>query len=163
MAPFGTRRHRLPQHRPDYILIPAPGDVSLSEMSEKSPLPAIIVTPSSPSCSADFSIAFLAPPEKPTICERLFSPAASLNLKARTIFMLLLLLFIMACHLFTHRLATSHPHLQFGTIQDIPDQAQSDAHQNHHMSWFNWQSFWGVQTFDLDGKREFVVAEPLEI
>ncbi|KAI0254219.1 hypothetical protein BJV78DRAFT_1186273 [Lactifluus subvellereus] len=162
MAPHGTRRHRLPQHRPDYILIPASEDVPLSQMSDKSPLPAIIVTPSSPSCSADFSIAFLAPPEKPTLRERFFSLAAPLNLKARTTFLLLLLLFIMACHLFTHRLAASHPHLQFGAVQGISE-AQPDARPGHHMSWFDWQPLWGAQTSDLDDKREFVVTESLRV
>jgi hypothetical protein len=131
-------------------------------MSEKSPLPAIIVTPSSPNCSADFSIAFLAPPEKPTLRERFVSLAEPLNLKARTTFMLLLLLFIMACHLFTHRLATSHPHLQFGPLHGISE-AQADGHPGHHMSWFDWQAFWGGQISDLDGKREFVVAEPFTV
>jgi hypothetical protein len=127
-------------------------------MSEKSPLPAIIVTPSSPSCSADFSIAFLAPPEKPTLCERFISLTAPLNLKMRTTFMLLLLLFIMACHLFTHRLATGHPHLQFGSLHGI-----SEAQPGHHMSWFDWQALWGGKISDSDGKREFVVAEPLTV
>jgi hypothetical protein len=127
-------------------------------MGEKSPLPAIVVTPSSPSCSADFSVAFLAPPEKPTAKERPFSLAAPLNLKARTTFLLLLLLFIMACHLFTHRLAASRPHLQFGIMQGVTEEAQSAA--SNHISWLDWQDFWGVQASDFDGKREFVVAEP---
>jgi hypothetical protein len=76
--------------------------------------------------------------------------------------MLLLLLFIMACHLFTHRLATRHPHLQFGPLQGISE-VQPGAHPGHHMSWFDWQAFWGAQTSDLDGKREFVVAESLPV
>jgi hypothetical protein len=126
-------------------------------MGDKSPLPAIVITPSSPSCSADFSIAFVAPPEKPSACERLFSLASLLNLKARTTFLLLLLLFVMACHLFTHRLATSHPHLQFGMIQDVTEES------NHHIGWLNWQALWGVQTSDVDNKREFVVTESLGI
>ncbi|KAJ2924187.1 hypothetical protein H1R20_g12905, partial [Candolleomyces eurysporus] len=57
----GPRLHRLPR-RLDYMLIPAPLDLSLDSMTEKSPLPAIIVTPSSPTHSKDFAIAFLAPP-----------------------------------------------------------------------------------------------------
>ena len=107
-------------------------------MGEKSPLPAIVVTPSSPSCSADFSVAFLAPAEKPTVTakERLFSFAAPLNLKARTTFFLLLLLFIMACHLFTHRLAASHPHLQFGMMPGVAEEAQAN-----HIGGFNWKAF----------------------
>ncbi|KAL0949037.1 hypothetical protein HGRIS_009131 [Hohenbuehelia grisea] len=66
------RLHRLPQ-RLDYTLIPAPLDLSLPMMTEKSPLPAIIVTPSSPSSNRDFSIAFLAPPPKPPMRERITS------------------------------------------------------------------------------------------
>jgi hypothetical protein len=126
-------------------------------MGEKSPLPAIVVTPSSPSCSADFSVAFLAPPEKRAARERPFPLAAPLNIKARTSFLLLLLLFIMGCHLFTHRLAASHPHLQFSMVHGATGEAQAAAHPNH-ISWFDWQAFWGVKTSDIDGKREFVVA-----
>src|ERR1700755_3236855 len=124
-------------------------------MGEKTPLPAIVVTPSSPSCSADFSVAFLAPPEKPTVTakERLFSFAAPLNLKARTTFLLLLLLFIMACHLFTHRLAASHPHLQFSMMPGVTGEAQVN-----HFGGFDWNAFWGFQTSDIDGKRDFVVT-----
>ncbi|THH01852.1 hypothetical protein EW026_g900 [Hermanssonia centrifuga] len=59
------RLNRLPQ-RLDYTLIPAPLD-------EKAALPAIIVTPSSPSGETDFAIAFLAPPQKPTLRERVSS------------------------------------------------------------------------------------------
>jgi hypothetical protein len=162
MATHGTRRHRLPKYRTDFVLVPAPGDVSLSEMGEKSPLPAIVVTPSSPSCSADFSVAFLAPPEKPAASERLISLAAPLSRKARTTFLLLVLLFVMACHLFTHRLAASHPHLQFGMMQGAAEEPQSAAHASHHISWLDWE-FWGVQTSDLDDKREFVVTESLGI
>jgi hypothetical protein len=161
MAPNGTRRHRLPQHSLDYILVPASDDVSLSQMAVKTALPAIVVTPSSPSCSADFSIAFLAPPEKPTFRERLFSFAAPLNHRARTTLLLLLLLFIMACHLLTHRLATSHSHLQFGTMQGVTE--ESNIHPSPYMPLFDWQAIWGIRTSDLDGKREFVVAEPLQI
>jgi hypothetical protein len=128
-------------------------DISLLKMGEKSPLPAIVVTPSSPSCSADFSIAFVAPPEKPSACKRAFAIASLLNLKARTTFLLFLLLFVMACHLFTHRLAMSHPHLQFGMMPGLTEDA------NHHTGWLNWQALWDVQTSDIDSKREFVVTE----
>jgi len=63
------RLNRLPQ-RLDYTLIPAPLDLSRPLIDEKSPLPAIIVTPSSPSHDGDFSIAFLMPPAKPSIFRR---------------------------------------------------------------------------------------------
>lgn len=59
-----------PAKRLDYILIPAPLDLSLHTMTEKSPLPAIIVTPSSPTHSKDFAIAFLATPQPPSFFAR---------------------------------------------------------------------------------------------
>jgi len=66
----------------------------------------------------------------------------------------------MACHLFTHRLATRHPHLQFGIAQSVTEETPSAVHPNPHMSWLNWQDFWGVHS-DMDDKREFVVTEVL--
>jgi hypothetical protein len=89
-----------------------------------------------------------------TTKERRFSLAAPFNLKARTTFLLLLLFFIMAFHLFTHRLAASHPHLQFGMMPGVPEEAQVN-----HLGGFDWNAFWGVQTSDIDGKREFVVTD----
>ncbi|KAI0080682.1 hypothetical protein K474DRAFT_1657492 [Panus rudis PR-1116 ss-1] len=71
------RLNRLPQ-RLDYTLIPAPLDLSLPLVDEKAALPAIIVTPSSPSHETDFAIAFLAPPAKPSLCERVTSRIPSL-------------------------------------------------------------------------------------
>jgi hypothetical protein len=62
---------RLPRHlNLDYTLTPAPAHLSISTVAEKSPLPAIVVTPSSPSTEKRFSIAFLAPPKKPSARER---------------------------------------------------------------------------------------------
>ncbi|KAJ3790635.1 hypothetical protein GGU10DRAFT_146329 [Lentinula aff. detonsa] len=133
------RLHRLPQ-RLDYTLIPAPLDLSLPLVTEKSPLPAIIVTPSSPSSAHDYSIAFLAPPKEPGFFERLgarlqWSKSAttesnpishksgtSLGLRAqtaRTLFILFLILFVMLTHLVTHRIAQTsrRPHLDF-SVQD---------------------------------------------
>ncbi|KAF8875350.1 hypothetical protein CPB84DRAFT_1966765 [Gymnopilus junonius] len=72
MSYQGPRVHRLPR-RTDFKLIPAPLDLSLPLVTEKSPLPAIIVTPSSPSSTRDFSIAFLATPPKPTLRQRILS------------------------------------------------------------------------------------------
>ncbi|ETW84249.1 hypothetical protein HETIRDRAFT_381701 [Heterobasidion irregulare TC 32-1] len=160
MAPHSPRRHRLPQHR-DFILIPKPLDLSLSDVSEKSPLPAIIVTPSSPSSSGDFSIAFLAPP-KASLRERVTSFTAPKQLKARTTLILLLLFFILACHLLTHRLATHNPHLEFNTMNDVS--FHTDAEQTPvstaslFASWFDWKLL-GLSV--PDGKREFVVTEPV--
>ncbi|GJE84951.1 hypothetical protein PsYK624_010270 [Phanerochaete sordida] len=73
MVHNGPRRlNRLPQ-RLDYTLIPAPLDLSLPLVDEKAALPAIIVTPSSPSGETDFSIAFIAPPPTPSLKERVSS------------------------------------------------------------------------------------------
>lgn len=172
---IAPRLNRLPQ-RLDYTLIPAPLgellwlntkyvffimlsfvdcvatdlDLTLPLVDEKAPLPAIIVTPSSPSGETDFSIAFIAPPPKPTLQERLSSILPNLSalrsilpsqvrlptsplktsfqehtsstwsVKARTrsTLLLILLLFIMGCHLVMHRLATGRPHLEFGGVPD---------------------------------------------
>ncbi|KAF6762409.1 hypothetical protein DFP72DRAFT_1060656 [Ephemerocybe angulata] len=72
----GPGIHRLPR-RLDYALVPAPLDLSLDTMTEKSPLPAIIVTPSSPTHSKDFAIAFLAPPPRPSLPARLCTAVAA--------------------------------------------------------------------------------------
>lgn len=53
-------------------------DLSLPLVDEKADLPAIIVTPSSPSSEIDFSIAFLAPPPKPTLYQRVIAALPSL-------------------------------------------------------------------------------------
>ncbi|TCD66827.1 hypothetical protein EIP91_000905 [Steccherinum ochraceum] len=66
------RLNRLPQ-RLDYTLIPAPLDLSLPLVDEKAPLPAIIVTPSSPSHEREFCIAFLAAEPKPPLRQRLLA------------------------------------------------------------------------------------------
>jgi hypothetical protein len=60
----GRRIHRLPQ-RLDFALIPAPLDISLPAVAEKSPFPVLIVTPSSPAFDNDYSIAFLHEPSPP--------------------------------------------------------------------------------------------------
>ncbi|PPQ99688.1 hypothetical protein CVT26_009114, partial [Gymnopilus dilepis] len=120
------RVHRLPR-RTDFKLIPAPLDLSLPLATEKSPLPAIIVTPSSPSSTHDFSIAFLAPPPKPPIWQRIlsFTPlskskvlsstsATSPNFRLRSIIFVLIVFFILMCHLvFSHGLAMRSPHMDF--------------------------------------------------
>ncbi|THH33634.1 hypothetical protein EUX98_g497 [Antrodiella citrinella] len=72
MPRAAPRLNRLPQ-RLDYTLIPAPLDLSLPLVDEKSPLPAIIVTPSSPSHEREFCIAFIAAPPKPPLRQRLLS------------------------------------------------------------------------------------------
>ncbi|KAL1665654.1 hypothetical protein GGG16DRAFT_96220 [Schizophyllum commune] len=78
------RLNRFPQ-RLDYTLIPAPLDLSLPDVTEKSPLPAIIVTPSSPSHHApDYFIAFLAPPPPPTMRERFAAKWKSFRCEGET-------------------------------------------------------------------------------
>ncbi|TFK74384.1 hypothetical protein BDN72DRAFT_893084 [Pluteus cervinus] len=150
MAPRqGPRLHRLP-HRLDYTLIPAPLNLSLplvSEMSEKSPLPAIIVTPSSPSTTHNFSIAFLAPPAKPSLKERVASLYPSIPVKGRTMLLVFLILFVLICHIVTHQLAGRRPHLEFST------QGQAHMAESVFGNWFNFRS---VQAED---KPDFVIFE----
>ncbi|KAG7445984.1 uncharacterized protein BT62DRAFT_1006161 [Guyanagaster necrorhizus] len=134
------RAHRLPlNQRLDYTLIPAPLDLSLPSLTEKSPLPAIIVTPSSPVSTHDFSIAFLAPESKPSILKRL-------SLKARTVIIILFILFILVCHLVTHRLAAGRPYLDF-------HEAQTST------SWYHVPSFWGPDI--PEDKRNFIISETM--
>ncbi|KAF9040679.1 hypothetical protein BJ165DRAFT_1311703, partial [Panaeolus papilionaceus] len=103
------RLHRLPV-RTDYILVPAPLDLSLPQMTEKSTLPAIIVTPCSPSSARDFSIAFIQPPPKQPLRERLASlyHYHTTSLRLRSIIIVILLVFVLLCHLVTHQLASAY-------------------------------------------------------
>jgi len=137
------RIHRLPQ-RLDYTLIPAPLDLSLPVATEKSPLPAIIITPSSPTSTHDFSIAFLAPPSKPTICERLTSYASikapTFSVRARTTIIIFVIIFVLVCHVVTHRLAARRPYLEF-SVQT------GEAHiVDASINWFNFRSLVGGGT-----------------
>ena len=167
--PTGPRRlNRLPQ-RLDYTLIPAPlgmskcasksytvlticspprPDLSLPLVDEKAALPAIIVTPSSPSGETDFAIAFLAPPEKPSLKQRVSSmlpslpklqprlpsqiqlpptpyktefdssPSWTLKTRASTTIFMAILVFIIGCHLLLHSLASFHARLDYSTASD---------------------------------------------
>jgi len=157
------RRHRLPRHS-DYVLIPA--SQSFTPPDEKSPLPAIIVTPSSPSSSFDFSIAFVAPPPKPTLRERITAVVGPLQTKARVALVLVLFLFVLATHLLAHRLATRHPHLQFDTApasvtQDAVVHVTSARVPTHGSSigWFDWQGFWQTDERDVGSRHSFIVTE----
>lgn len=138
------RLNRLPQ-RLDYTLIPAPLDLTLPLVDEKAELPAIIVTPSSPVFETEFFIAFVAPPPSPTFAQRLttlvpsfrsylpsqiqlpatpfknsFDDRSAFSVKGRirTIFLIFVLFFIMASHVVLHRVASIHPHLEFGLVPD---------------------------------------------
>lgn len=149
MAQPTPRLHRLPQ-RLDYTLIPAPLDLSLPLVTEKSHLPAIIVTPSSPSSSRDFSIAFFAPEEKPSIQQRIANYAAPLKCRGRPIILILFLLFVFICHVVTHRLATRRPHLQF-SIQNEPPATSTQL----PLDWFDLGTLLKAVA---DEKREFAIA-----
>jgi len=200
------RLNRLPQ-RLDYTLIPAPLDLSRPLVDEKSPLPAIIVTPSSPSHDGDFSIAFLVPPTKPTVFQRLsrlvpssppqsylpsqiqlplsalkteFEPSSSVGssckTRARATIILLLLLFIMGCHVVMHGLVNGRPHLEFGMLSDseigalgTPGNSDlfgnlADVRHAEELStppvggWFNFDTLW-APIVPTDAKRtpDFVV------
>jgi len=157
------RIHRLPQ-RLDYNLIPAPLDLSLPLATEKSPLPAIIVTPSSPALDApEYYIAFLTPPPKRTLRDRVaeYSPfQPQLPLKARTAIIISLAFFILFCHLLVH-LVARHPHFEvFASSDDIKALAV-DYHQPQ-------KSFWGSVGLDFksflsgpiaEDKRSFIMED----
>jgi hypothetical protein len=156
---FGARRlHRLPQ-RLDYSLIPAPLDLSLPRATEKSPLPAIIVTPSSPSLGApEYYIAFLTPPPKLSLRERIaqLPPLqGQFSFKARTTLFILLLLFILVCHLLTH-LAVHRPHFDFKS-SDVATPSDSFATSPWNLVSFEFQSFW--DTTANGDRRNYIVEE----
>ncbi|KAI9066367.1 hypothetical protein FKP32DRAFT_1565851 [Trametes sanguinea] len=186
-AGVAPRLNRLPQ-RLDYTLIPAPLDLSLPLVDEKADLPAIIVTPSSPVLESEFYIAFLAPPPSPTFSQRLASLVPSfpsvqsyLPSHARTVFLLLILLFIMASHLIMHRLITNHPHLDFdvkpeheigiaalsrpsevdtfGARVDAHD-VDSDVSDPSTAGWFNIHALWApLPATSTRSPKDFVVVE----
>ncbi|KAJ7067921.1 hypothetical protein C8F01DRAFT_581323 [Mycena amicta] len=140
------RLHRFP-HRVDYTLLPAPLDLSLPFKVEKdSSVPAIIVTPSSPSSARDFSIAFYP---KPTLRERLRSFAP--QYKARTLLFLSLIFLLCFMHVVTHRLAARRPHLEFSV------QSGEVAYVEHSFGSWVIRSLWGED--DEAVAREFVVDD----
>jgi len=149
MARPAPRLHRLPQ-RLDYTLIPAPLDLSLPLVTEKSHLPAIIVTPSSPCSPRDFSIAFLAPAEKPSIQQRISNYTAPLKLRTRSTIIILFLMVVLMCHVITHRLATSRPHLQF--------QSEAPA-TSTQLPLLDWLDFGTLLDKVANEKRELVIAD----
>ncbi|KAL1741946.1 hypothetical protein HDZ31DRAFT_84493 [Schizophyllum fasciatum] len=152
------RLNRFPQ-RLDYTLIPAPLDMSLPDMTEKSPLPAIIVTPSSPSHQApDYFIAFLAPPPPPTMRERLAakwksfrcesetgpvalpptpsSPTTAQKLPAssrsvRTALLAVILALVLLCHVVSHGILQRR-HMEFTPQAEAEAElATEDEHHRH--------------------------------
>ncbi|KZP15100.1 hypothetical protein FIBSPDRAFT_795924 [Athelia psychrophila] len=144
MSRQGRRLNRFPQ-RLDYTLIPAPLDLSLLQAGEKSSIPAIIVTPSSPTYEFEFYIAFSP---KPTLRDRL----ASITPRARTALAVALLFFVVLCHLFANQFVGSRPHLRF------------DARQDAGAPTWGWlgatgKMLWNATSTLTDGTREFVVDE----
>jgi COMPASS component SWD1 len=101
-----------------------------------------------------------------------FNPKRRMNLKARTMLILLFLFFILVTHVITHRLATRLPHLDFNgpnhdsdmtstTFFDMDSHASEDSGLSATLSglWPSFQAFWGVVTNDV--KREFIITEEL--
>jgi hypothetical protein len=164
---FATARfQRLPQHL-DYPLKPAPlgachsspifpssltraSDLTLPLVPDKSPLPAIIVTPSSPRSTHGFSIAFV-PSEKPSLRERISSFFAHAKLKVRTrvtiIFGLLFLLLL--CHLLL-RLMINRPYLEI----QIREGGTSSRY-----SFVDWLDFSVVLSSTGEEKLDFMVND----
>jgi len=138
MSRPATRQYRLPK-RTDYMLVPAPLDLSLPLATEKSPLPAIIVTPSSPSSSRDFCIAFLAEPPKPSLRQRLasYKHFNAPSLRTRTLVFLIIMMLIIACHLITHSLAARYP--QF----ELSIQAGEAIAVDGNMGWYGLRPLFG--------------------
>lgn len=134
-------------------------DLSLPRATEKSPLPAIIVTPSSPSLDApEYYIAFLTPPPKLSLRERItqLSPfQAQFPFKARTTLFILLLLFILVCHLLAH-LAVHRPYFDFKS-SDIVAHPDSQATSPWNFVSFDFQTFW--TTAENVDRRNYIVEE----
>ncbi|KAI9575053.1 hypothetical protein HD554DRAFT_2052183 [Boletus coccyginus] len=158
MSSGARRLHRLPQ-RLDYDLVPAPLDLSLPRATAKSPLPAIIVTPSSPSLGTpEYYIAFLTPPPKPSVRERInqLSPfQGQFPFKARTTLFISLLLFIMVCHLLAH-LAVHRPHFHLKS-SDVATHSDSFATPPWNLVSFDFHSLWNTNA--TGNRRDYIVEE----
>ncbi|KAF9474939.1 hypothetical protein BDN70DRAFT_287683 [Pholiota conissans] len=148
-----ARQYRLPK-RTDYMLIPAPLDLSLPLATEKSPLPAIIVTPSSPSSSRDFSIAFLADPPKPTLRQRItsYKHFNAPSLRTRTLVFFVIMMLLVACHLITHSLAARYPQFDL-TVQTT--EAVVDA----NMGWYGLRPLVGRREGVQHAHRNIIAPE----
>jgi hypothetical protein len=144
-------------------------DLTLPLVDEKAALPAIIVTPSSPSGDTDFSIAFLAPPPSPPLLQRV-STAFKLKkspqlryfsqVKARTALLLFLPLVLLVCHLLTHQLATLRPRLNFDTHAHLQypvaaPETNSRVMGNVHAARVGMNGF-----MEGRGEQELRIAEP---
>lgn len=129
-------------------------DLSLPLTNEKSTLPAIIVTPSTPTteCAHQFYIAFSP---KPTFRERVLMYLTTIQPKARTIIILSLLLFVVMCHLFAHQFALRRPHLRF---DDFEAGQYGDHLDTSYWGWFGVKSLWNVSA--IDNRRSFMNEPP---
>jgi hypothetical protein len=136
MARPAPRLHRLPI-RTDYVLIPPPLDLSLPEIAGKSELPAIIVTPSSPSSTRDFSLAFLPSPPKPSLRQRIqsYKHLHAPGLRARSLFFFFVILFVVVCHLVAHRVAIRRPYIEF-SVQT----GHAHVVESAPLSWFDFRA-----------------------
>ena len=107
-------------------LIQISSDLSKPLVDEKAALPAIIVTPSSPTCDRDFAIAFLAD-QSPKAEAQLSdghqsSPTALLHsalkraprhFRPRMYLLAFIALFLLLCHALAHGIAARRPRLHF--------------------------------------------------
>lgn len=121
---------------------------------EKSSIPAIIVTPSSPTCDFEFYIAFSP---KPTLRDRLSNYMAPFTFRARTAIIVSLLFFIVLCHLFTHQFVIIRPHLRFDTFE--AGQYADEHIDAQYWGWLGIKSLWNATI--ADGKRDFIVDASL--
>jgi len=160
------RRHRLPQ-RLDWSLIPPPLDLSQPLVDEKALLPAIIVTPSSPTCDRDFAIAFLADKEAANSSRGLGAELATSSptraflrtalkraatpphpFRPRTLLLVGVVLFLLLCHAFAHCVAARRPRLHF-----VQSSSALAAAEGESKGWFDLNDYRRPRAAD------FVVAE----
>jgi hypothetical protein len=136
-------------------------DLSVPLINEKSLLPAIIVTPSTPTNESAHQF-FIAFSPKPTLRERVSNYIApfqtSFQLRARTAIILSILLFIVVCHLFTYQFVIHRPHLRFDNFE-TGHQYGGDHFDTSYWGWFGIKTLWNASA--TDGKSSFVLHEPL--
>lgn len=123
-------------------------------------MPAIIVTPSSPAAGTpEYYIAFLNPPPKLSLRERITqlpSFQGSFPFKARTTLFILLLLFILVCHLLAH-LVVHRPHFDFKSSDAVVTHTDSFATSSWNLISFDLQSSW--DTTANGDRRNYIVEE----
>ena len=120
------------------------------------------MTPSSPSLGApEYYIAFLTPPPKPSLRERITqfpSFQGHFLLKARTLLVISLLLFILVCHLLAH-LAVHRPLFNFNSADITAHPGlESYAASTWNFVSFDFQPFWDTTP---NGDRRIYIVEEL--